>query len=367
VAFADTRIRSLETARDCVRLGARQRTIAWLTGLPTSFIFHNIFDTEHPPPRGRPPYSEDFIFRSSLRVQAEVGLFAAKYRLLTTEGLAPARALITAFRHYRSVIRQPAFSFDEAFFVVASLDGIWAAPARTLDLGACRRCGCLHVLPQGAAPGAGCPFCRVQRGDGSAASSQPGTCVPPSKFDADEGVVTPPTALEASICSLRSERTFEQLGAHARVVAALTGATRAADRRSTRFHHAGPTRVGRAINLKRWGVAVKTVQRAQFSLVAATYSRLMAAGFEPSDAVRSAFIHVASMLPTAAPLSFDRCFEIVSLLEARWGAANRAFDLLACPKCHASFLASRTDRAPPHCPFCALLRTPAKYLCALRR
>ena len=44
MALADTRIRSLETARECVRLGARQRTIAWLTGLPTSFIFHNIYD-----------------------------------------------------------------------------------------------------------------------------------------------------------------------------------------------------------------------------------------------------------------------------------------------------------------------------------
>ena len=104
MALADTRIRSLETARECVRLGARQRTIAWLTGLPTSFIFHNIYDAEHLPPRGRPPYTEDFIYRSSLKVQAEVGMFAAKYRLLTAEGIAPAQALITAFRHYRSIV-----------------------------------------------------------------------------------------------------------------------------------------------------------------------------------------------------------------------------------------------------------------------
>jgi hypothetical protein len=67
VAVSQARIRSLETARECVRLGARQRTIAWLTGLPTSFIFHNVYDAEHLPPRGRPPYTEDFIYRA-LRV-----------------------------------------------------------------------------------------------------------------------------------------------------------------------------------------------------------------------------------------------------------------------------------------------------------
>ena len=81
-------------------------------------------------------------------------MFAAKYRLLTAEGIAPAQALITAFRHYGSVVSQPSFSFDEAFFVVSNLDGIWAASTRTLELGACRRCGCLHLLPHGAAPAA---------------------------------------------------------------------------------------------------------------------------------------------------------------------------------------------------------------------
>jgi hypothetical protein len=252
-----------------VRLGARQRTIACLTGLPTSFIFHNIYDAEHLPPRGRPPYTEDFIYRSSLKVQAEVGMFAAKYRLLTAEGIAPAQALITAFRHYRSVVHQPSFSFDEAFFVVSNLDGIWAASTRTLELGACRRCGCLHLLPRGAAPAAaGCPYCRPHRTDRAPARAppHPDHTAPASGTDAEAATV--PAALEAQIRSLRTERMFEQLGAHPRVVATLTGASAPADRRSSSRHREGPTHVGRAVNLIRWGVAVKTVQRAQFSLVA---------------------------------------------------------------------------------------------------
>ncbi len=362
MALADTRIRSLETARECVRLGARQRTIAWLTGLPTSFIFHNIYDAEHLPPRGRPPFAEDFIFRSSLRVQAEVGMFAAKYRLLTAEGIAPAQALITAFRHYRSVIRQPSFSFDEAFFVVSNLDGIWAATTRTLELGACRRCSCLHLLPHGAAPAAGCPFCRPRRADSMPAPLPPDADHATRPSGTGEETVTIPAALDARIRSLRTERVFQQLGAHPRVVATLTGAPAPADRRSSSRHRDGPTHVGRAVNLIRWGVAVKTVQRARFSLVAAAYTRLLAAAFEPADAVRAAFIHVCAMFPTVEALSFDRCFEVVAMFDARWGAAEPSFDLLECPRCHASFLASRTDRERPHCPFCALLRTPEKYL-----
>ena len=174
--------------------------------------------------------------------------------------------------------------------------------------------------------------------------------------------MTVPAALEAQIRSLRAERMFQQLGAHPRVVATLTGAPAPADRRSSSRHREGPTRVGRAVNLIRWGVAVKTVQRAQFSLVATAYTRLLAAEFEPADAVRAAFIHVSAMFPTVEPQSFDRCFEVISMFDARWGAAEPSFDLLSCPKCRASFLASRTDRERPHCPFCALLRTPEKYL-----
>ena len=363
MAFADTRIRSLETARECLRLGARQRTIAWLTGLPTSFIFHNIYDAEHQPPRGRPPYCEDFIYRSSLRVQAEVGMFAAKYRLLAAEGITPAQALITAFRHYRSVVRQPSFSFDEAFFVVCSLDGIWAAPTRTLELGTCRRCGCLHLIAHGAAPAAaGCPFCRPHRTERIPARAPPHPEHETIVSGTDAQSPTVPAALETQIRSLRTERMFEQLGAHPRVVAILTGGPAPADRRSASRHLEGPTHVGRAVNLIRWGVAVKTVQRAQFSLVASVYTRLLAAAFEPMDAIRAAFIHVSAMFPTVQPLSFNRCFEVVSMLDARWGAAEPSFDLLSCPKCRARFLASRTDRERPHCPFCALLRTPEKYL-----
>ena len=365
MAFADTRIRSLETARECVRLGARQRTIAWITGLSTSFIFRSVYDEHHRAPRGRPPYAEDFIFRSSLKVQAEAGMFAAKYRLLAAEGIAPAQALITAFKHYQCVVPNASISFDEAFFLVSNLDGIWAVPTHTLSLAACRRCGCLHVLPHGAVAAVGCPFCRAHNSDDVAAAVKLGSGRSTIPLDPEEAGGVIPAALEQRIRTLRLRRALERRGAHPRIVAALTAAAPAPNQRvSERANGAtlAPTRVGRPLNLLRWGEAVKTLQRAQYSLVAIAYRRLLAADIEPVDAMHAAFVHVSSLFPAEAPPSFDRCFELVSLFDARWGVRDSEFDLLACPKCHSQYLVSHKDRAPPHCPFCALTRTPRKYL-----
>jgi Flagellar transcriptional activator (FlhC) len=361
MAYADTRIRSLETANECVRLGARQRTIAWITGLPTSFIFRSVFDEQNPAPRGRPPYAEDFIFRSSLKVQAEAGVFAGKYRLLVSEGIAPAQALITAFKHYQSVVPNGSVSFDEAFFLVSNLDGIWAASARTIELGKCRRCGCMHVVPRGAAGAIGCPFCKGHQGESGTTQSAACSSRSAPLSDHDAVCTSDPVTLEQRIRALRLGRSLALLGAHPRVVAALTDvATK--DRDPSAGAARRPTRVGRPLNLWRWGEAVGTLQRAQYSLLATAYRRLLSADFEPEDAMRAAFVHVSSLPLGAATLSFDRCFELVALFDARWGVRESGFDLLACPKCDSKFIASRADRAPPHCPFCALIRTPGKYL-----
>lgn len=362
MAFADIRIKSLETARECVRLGARRRTIAWITGLPPSFILRSVFDDRHRAPRGRPPYTEDLVFRSPLNVQAEIGMFATKYRRLTGEGLATSQALITAFKHYLSVVPAPSVSFDEAFFLVSNLDGIWAAAARTLELGHCRRCGCQHVLPRGAVPAHGCPFCKSRRSVAQdMAPERAATILSPGASPAADELAGISEALELRIRAMRRERSLERLGAHRRVVAALTSGPAPPHPAVTPSSLVGTRPIGRPLNLVRWGVAVKTLQRAQYSLVAVAYSRLLGADFEPEEALRAAFLHVSSTLQTEPPLSFDRCYEVVVLFDTRWCAGQPQLHLLACSKCQARFLASRRDSAPPHCPFCALIRDPDKY------
>lgn len=193
---------------------------------------------------GRESSACTFIYRSSLKVQAEVGMFAAKYRLLTAEGIAPAQALITAFRHYRSVVHQPSFSFDEAFFVVSNLDGIWAASTRTSNSApAAVAAACTSfraVLRQRQPAVLTPPDPTVPTAPPARAPPHPDHTSPASGTDAE--AVTVPAALEAQIRSLRTERIFEQLGAHPRVVA-TTGASAPAHRRSSSRHREGPTHI----------------------------------------------------------------------------------------------------------------------------
>lgn len=363
MAFTETRIRSLETARECVRLGARQRTIAWVTGLRTSFIFHKVFDARHRTPRGRPPYCGEFIFRSPLRVQAEASVFASKYRMLTAEGFVHSRALITAFKHYVSVVRRPSVSFDEAFFLASNLDGIWAATTPSLDLGCCRRCGCTQILPRGASSQDRCAFCKVPYSDAETRTPRRHGAPEPAQASDEDGAPDGfSAALDQRIRTLRQERSLEALGAHPRIVATLTGVSGVPEGTPPAAAHVAPVRFGRPINLIRWGEANNTLQRVQFSLLAAVYGRLRAADFAPEDALRAAFAHVASLFPSALAPSFNRCFELVALFDARWGVSETEFDLLACPKCDSQYLAALRDREPPHCPFCALARSPDHYL-----
>ncbi|MGH8679490.1 MAG: hypothetical protein ACREUQ_14210, partial [Burkholderiales bacterium] len=73
-------------------------------------------------------------------------------------------------------------------------------------------------------------------------------------------------ALERRIRALRLERSLEALGAHPRIVATLTGVFEVPERTASAAAHVAPVRFGRPINLLRWGVAINTLQRVQFSL-----------------------------------------------------------------------------------------------------
>lgn len=355
MAFGDKGVRSLETARECALLGARKRTIAWITGLPPTFILRNVFDQANPAPCGRPPYTEDFVFRAPLRTQAAASAFAVKYQALTAEGFTPAHSLISAFRHYRTFADAPAFGFDEAFFLVCNLDGIWACSARKLQLTGCRRCGSKHLAPWGSTPSHGCPFCKALQGHEGHGHG----LATAARRPATSGSVS--QAFLAHVDALKARRSLEALGAHARVVDALMSTM---DELPPELRPPFPkelVRVGKPLSLRRWGAALRTVTRIQYSVAAAVYRRLAVSGFSPEDAVVGTYRHVQSRFKDDTPLGFDRCFEVLSLLEGRWGVQSPELDLVACKRCHSHHLVSRRDRASPVCPFCLLIRYPVQY------
>jgi hypothetical protein len=55
--YAGKGLNALQTARECVELGACARTIELMTGLPATFILRFVFDKGGGARRGRPPYS----------------------------------------------------------------------------------------------------------------------------------------------------------------------------------------------------------------------------------------------------------------------------------------------------------------------
>lgn len=356
---SDTRIRALETARHCAELGARQRTVAWVTGLASGFILRTLYDKQTRAPKGRPPYKDDFYFRATLRVKVEASSFAVKYRALVVAGYLPSESLVAAYRHYLSLTPAPTFCFDEAFYLVAHLDGIWAARSSTLQLGLCRRCDSQHLVAIGSLAPHGCPFCKpVPDGADAAAGPLSPLSAPLVPSSRHHGVAQ---AFPQHIDALRFQRTLEDLGAHARVISALLSAL------PTPFVTPIPkapstlVAVRRRLSLHRWSEAVKTPLRAQYGLIAMHYRRLVRAGFSPEHSIVGAYRHVRTLVPEH-PICFDRCFEVVSLLEGRWGAPEQELDLVPCGKCGARHLVSRRDRKPPHCPYCALIRFPALFV-----
>jgi len=361
VAFDDKGVRSLETARECALLGARKRTIAWITGLPPTFILRNVFDQENPAPCGRPPYTEDFVFRAPLRLQAAASAFAVKYHALTTDGFTPAHSLLAAFRHYRSFADAPAFCFDEAFYLVCNLDGIWASGARKLQLTRCRRCGSKHLAPWGSTPSQGCPFCKALQG------SEAPSHVITSAARRATGAGCVSQAFLAHVGALKTRRSLEALGAHARVIDALMSTMTDLPPELRPVLPTGLVRIGKPLSLKRWGAAIRTVTKIQYSVAATTYRRLTASGFGPQEAAVGAYRHVRSRFQGDRPLSFDRCFEVLSLLEGRWGVQVPELNLIACTRCHSHHLVSRSDRAAPACPFCLLIRYPDQYFRQVER
>ena len=354
MAFRDKGIRSLETARECALLGAHQRTIAWMTGLPPTFILRNVFDKANPAPCGRPRYTEDFAFRAPLRIQAAASAFAVKYLALTGEGFAPAQSLISAFRHYRCVAEAFAFNFDEAFFLICNLAGLWACTTRKLQVTRCRCCGSKHLAPYGALPEQGCSICRSIYGHDA---QHPGA----GNHRNTSGARSVSQGFIAHVGALKTRRALSALGAHTRVINALMSTM---EELPARFRPLRPTdlvRIGKPLPLRSWGTGVRISMQIQYSAAATAYQRLIASGFRPEDAVIGTYRHVRHKFQNNSPLTFDRCFEVLSLLEGRWGSQRQELDLVACSKCFGNLLVSRRDSTSPACPFCLLIRHPEKY------
>lgn len=357
---APTRIASLQLALDCAMLGACRRTIVLLTGLAPNFVLRTVFGPSLPPPRGRPTYTEEFYFRSTAFVQSEASAMAVKYRSLVDSGLSPHESLVSAFRHYLSNTGRPSFSFDEAFFLVSQLDGRWACFDPTLQLTRCRRCGRSHIAPLGSLSTSECPVCRIESSHQFPLVDRHVSHPKRIRNSATPRPTSSDDDLPVYIAFLRTRSLLEELGAHRRVIDALQSD------QHVPFVPSPPQKPTRLVTVKRplstrnWSENVKPVERTQYSILASHYRRQLRSGLPPIESLTSSYRHLLEVV-RHEPIDFDRAFEVVSLLDARWGVREPVLDLVPCPKCHSEHLVSRLDTGRQRCPVCALLRFPSLF------
>lgn len=161
---AERHIRALALAKECAALGARMRTIAYVTGLAHSQLAHLFFADRTSAPRGRPPDSPDWYHSANLLNRTEASIFVSIYRRIREMGFAPGEALVSGYRHYLSVCRaHPRISFDRAFDLASHMDGLWIVRTPSFSLVTCPACTSQYVTTVSAHPATNreCPFCKL--------------------------------------------------------------------------------------------------------------------------------------------------------------------------------------------------------------
>jgi flagellar transcriptional activator FlhC len=161
----ERRLGALALARDCALLGARVRTIHYLTGLPLRELKQLLFADNVEPPRGRPPDTRDWYHVASLPHRVDASILVATFERLRAQGFGAAEALVAAYRYYRSLRGDAArIGFDRGFDLAANTAGLWITRTACFRI---RRCSKCHefldgLTVTGATTGVtACPICKL--------------------------------------------------------------------------------------------------------------------------------------------------------------------------------------------------------------
>lgn len=162
--YAERHIRALGLAKECAALGARIRTIEYVTGLAHGEIGRLFFPDRASAPRGRAPDSPDWYHNANLLNRAEASIFVSIYRRIRKLGFDPAQALVSGYKHYLQVCSvRPRIGFDRAFDLASHMDGLWIVRAPNFSLITCPTCASQYVTSISAklVSNNECPFCKL--------------------------------------------------------------------------------------------------------------------------------------------------------------------------------------------------------------
>jgi flagellar transcriptional activator FlhC len=163
---AERHIRALGLAKECAALGARIRTIGYVTGMPHWQLAALFFPDRADAPRGRPPDSPEWYHNTNLLNRTEASIFMSVYRRIRALGFGPGEALVAGYKHYRAACRGiPRINFDRAFDLASHMDGVWLVQAASFSLATCPLCASQYATSVGVHPQTNheCPFCKLVR------------------------------------------------------------------------------------------------------------------------------------------------------------------------------------------------------------
>lgn len=164
LTHAERHIRALALAKECVALGARIRTVTYVTGLPHGQLTHLFFSDCTLAQRGRAPDSPEWYHSANLINRTEASIFLSVYRRIRELGFGPTEALVASYRHYLTVCRNhPRINFDRAFDLASHMDGLWTVRTSSFSLVTCPICISQYVTSVSAHPTTNheCPFCKL--------------------------------------------------------------------------------------------------------------------------------------------------------------------------------------------------------------
>ena len=161
---AEPHIQALQLAKSCVELAARMKTVTYLTGWSGSLL-REYFYNDRAATGGRWPSSQDWYHMATLVQRAEASLIATIFQFLRTQHACSARkAMVCGYTMYRERWNgRSSISFDRAFELIASVEGIWTHHSSQLALHTCPRCRCRYLIALGdtSADQTGCVFCKL--------------------------------------------------------------------------------------------------------------------------------------------------------------------------------------------------------------
>jgi len=161
---AERHIRSLTLAKECAALGARLRTIGFVTGLTNRELTNLFFADGRSMPRGRPPESPEWYHNANLLNRVEASILVSIYRRIRELGFGPGEALVFGYRHYQAACRlHPRISFDRAFDLASHMDGLWLSTRSNFSLLNCPVCAGQYVATVSGHQTSNheCPFCKL--------------------------------------------------------------------------------------------------------------------------------------------------------------------------------------------------------------